>query len=75
MHFDEVADGLAAPSTGVAVGADGRGDDEHTVAGEELGHPADAANVGVAVFARKPKTFGEMGANHVAVENFDTAVE
>ena len=55
----------------LAVGRDRGRDRDDAVAREQIADVADAADVGVAVFLGKAQALGEVGADFVAVEDFD----
>src|SRR5437867_10207412 len=71
VHLDERADLLAHLVADRAVGRDRGCDHRHAVPREQLRDVTDAADVGVAVFAREPQALGEVLAHLVAVEDFD----
>src|SRR5436190_6435538 len=71
IHLDERADLFAHLVADRAVGRDRGRDHRHAVPREQLRDVADAADVGVAVFAREPEALGEVLAHLVAVEDFD----
>ena len=54
---------------------DRRGDGDDAVAGQHLRHPADAADVGVAVLFGEAEPFREVCADHIAVKDGDFALE
>ncbi len=71
VHFEEalvIAPHLVAH---VAVGRNRRGDRDHAVARQQMADVADAPDVGVAIFLGKPESLGKIGADFVAVEDFD----
>src|SRR5205809_565755 len=71
IHLDERTDLFAHLVADRAVGRDRGRDHRHAVPREQLRDVADAADVGVAVFAREPEALGEVLAHFVAVEDFD----
>jgi hypothetical protein len=78
VDLDEPADPLDGRADLVAdrpVGRDGRDQHGDPVAGQEPGDIADAADVLVPVGPGEPQPLGEMGADHVAVEDLDRAAE
>src|SRR5262245_11331909 len=75
VDFHEVGNARAHFVTYVAVGGNGGRDGDHTVAGEHFAHPSDAADVDVAVLLAEAEAFGEVGAYHVAVKDFDLSAE
>src|SRR5688500_2381585 len=48
---------------------DSGGNGHHTVAGEQPGDETDPADVRIAIFAREPEVFGQVGPDFVSVEN------
>lgn len=75
VDLDEVLDLGADPVAGLAVGRYGGRDGNYAVTAQNLADEADAANVDVAVLLAETETFGEMRANHVAIQNLHLGAE
>jgi hypothetical protein len=56
-----------------SVGAHDGTDDRRPIARKQVGYEPHAEHVGITVLAFEAEPFGEVGANDVAVENFDVA--
>src|SRR2546427_8703028 len=71
VHLDERSDFLAHLVSDRAIRGDRGRDHRYAVARKQLGDIADAADVGVAILARKPQALGEILTHLVSVEHFD----
>src|SRR5829696_486960 len=67
--LDEVYDPAPDLVARLLVGRDGRDDDRHAVAGEQVGHEPDPQHVYVAVLSGEAEAPGEVGAHDVPVED------
>src|SRR3990172_7877349 len=65
VDLDEPPHHLPDLLADVAIRRDRGGDVGHAMLGEKLAHPADPADVGVAILAGKPQPLAEMGTNDV----------
>src|SRR5262249_4912227 len=71
IHLDEMWNGRPDFFAHGAVGRDGGHNHDHTVAGKQLADESDAPDVDVAVLFAEAEPFGEVRADHVAVEQLD----
>ena len=55
----------------VAIRRNRRRDRDHAIARQQIADVADPPDIDVAIFLRKPESLGEIGADFVAIEDFD----
>jgi len=63
---------IATLLTNRLVRRNGGADGDHTVAREQIADEADAANVDIAILFTKAQPLAKIGANDVAIQNFNS---